>query len=173
MPLCDTLLRLAEQRLFNPHWSLRTLHELERTLILRRGVPASHAARRVRTMQSAFSAALAEYSSAESPVLPDPNDEHVLAAAIGVGAQAIVTFNLRHFPATICGPLGIDVLHPDDFLVMQFRDHRRIVIQVVVQQILDIGNPPIGLDEVLHAFRRQPPRFASLLELPLRAELEG
>jgi hypothetical protein len=67
MPLCEPLLRLAEQRLFNPHWSLQTLHELERTLVIRRGVPAGHAARRVRTMQSAFPSALAEYSSTDPP----------------------------------------------------------------------------------------------------------
>jgi hypothetical protein len=97
----------------------------------------------------------------------------VLAAAIGAGAQAIVTFNLRHFPPAICRPLGVDVLHPDVFLAMLFRDHRGIVIQVVVQQVIDIGHPPIGLDEMLHAFQRQTPHFASLLEPPLRAELEG
>jgi len=31
--------------------------------------------------------------------LPDPNDRHVLTAAIKSGAQVIVTCNVNHFPA--------------------------------------------------------------------------
>ena len=48
--------------------------------------------------------------------LPDPNDRHVLAAAITASANVIVTFNLKDFPATALSPHGLVARHPDLFL---------------------------------------------------------
>jgi hypothetical protein len=47
--------------------------------------------------------------------LPDPNDCHVLAAAIHGGASIIVTVNLRDFPANVIETHGIEAQHPDTF----------------------------------------------------------
>jgi len=52
--------------------------------------------------------------------LPDPDDRHVLAAAIKARCDAIVTFNLKDFPAAELEKYRIEALHPDEFLYQQF-----------------------------------------------------
>jgi len=52
--------------------------------------------------------------------LPDAGDVHVLAAALAGHADCIVTANIRDFPADVVGPLGIEIIHPDQFVVAQW-----------------------------------------------------
>jgi predicted nucleic acid-binding protein len=48
--------------------------------------------------------------------LPDPDDRHVLAAAIHSGAQEIITFNMRNFPQETLGSYSVQAVHPDVFV---------------------------------------------------------
>lgn len=52
--------------------------------------------------------------------LPDPGNVHVLAAALAGHADCIVTTNLRDFPADLVAPLGVEVIHPDQFIAAQW-----------------------------------------------------
>src|SRR5262245_8819984 len=53
--------------------------------------------------------------------LPDPNDRHVLAAALTCVADVIVTFNTSDFPPTALRPFGVAAVEPDTFAI-QLRD---------------------------------------------------
>lgn len=90
----------------------------------------------------------------EAVTLPDPDDRHVVAAAIRAQAQIIVTTNLRDFPAEELGKRNIEAKHPDDFLVDQFHLDA-IALHVIVQQIADItARPPMTFSDVLDGLER-------------------
>ncbi|WP_278264648.1 PIN domain-containing protein [Nocardia sp. AG03] len=104
----DFLLSLAVEGLYRPLWSERILLELELSecaKLVARGeddmTGASRARRLVTTLESRFDDALVLNWEPHEGVfgLPDPDDEHVVAAAVVGGADAIVTQNLRDFPA--------------------------------------------------------------------------
>lgn len=88
-----------------------------------------------------------------SVTLPDENDEHVLAAAIRCGAQAIVTFNTRDFPDEVLAPFGIEAKHPDEFVLDAIGLQPGTVLQVVTQQTDDLKSPPVSLGQLLDTLR--------------------
>jgi predicted nucleic acid-binding protein len=62
-------------------------------------------------------ASVADYRSLIADImLPDPDDRHVLAAAIAGKASVIVTWNLKDFPARHLLPHGVTSQSPDHFL---------------------------------------------------------
>ena len=73
--------------------------------------------------------------------LPDPDDRHVLAAAIISEAKIIVTFNLKDFPESILAKYGIAAQHPDVFVGDLIERYPQQILQAV-DTILDrLKNP--------------------------------
>lgn len=48
--------------------------------------------------------------------LPDPDDAHVIAAAVRTRASVIVTENMRHFPEAVLAPLDLEAKTADSFI---------------------------------------------------------
>lgn len=87
--------------------------------------------------------------------LPDMDDRHVLAAAIHASADAIVTFNLKDFPAEKVGKYQIEVLHPDDFIFHQVGIDDAAVLTSVQAVRARLKNPPISADRYLDILEQQ------------------
>lgn len=168
MPLADTLLRLAWRGMFIPCWSEDILAEVARTLE-KFGYPAAPIHRRITVMTSVFEEAMVHDldSSLLTHSLPDPDDNHVLVAAVQAGASAIVTLNLKDFPESICRGHGVDVLSPDRFLLNQFGQNPVGVGDVLREQTEAMRNPPVPLTELLDLLRSVAPDFVEQVGLYL------
>lgn len=55
-------------------------------------------------------------STPDHKPLPDPDDEHVLTLALQVGANTIITENLKDFPVACLKPSGLQAMSTDRFL---------------------------------------------------------
>lgn len=81
--------------------------------------------------------------------LPDKNDRHVLAAAIKGTADAIITFNIRDFPAKYVKSYNITIKTPDEFITELFDLDESKVLQAFYRQVNALKNPPQSISEVL------------------------
>jgi len=87
--------------------------------------------------------------------LPDPDDRHVLAAAIRCHASVIVTFNLNDFPGDILGQYGIEAQHPDEFISHLLDLDPGAVCNAARQQRQALRNPTKSTKEFLDTLLRQ------------------
>ena len=87
--------------------------------------------------------------------LPDPDDRHVLAAAIHAKADAIVTFNLRDFPASALAEHDIVAVHPDDFVNSLLTGDTESVVEATDRHRESLKNPKKTIDEYLDSLERQ------------------
>ena len=96
--------------------------------------------------------------------LPDPDDRHVVAAAIAGHADAIVTFNLKDFPAETMESFGLEAQHPDDFVVNQLHLNLIEALKGIKAQRARLNKPALTPSEFLAVIARCGlPQTASLL----------
>lgn len=122
-PVADALMSLHVAGLFFARWTARIDEEWLRAVLRDRPELQGKLGRR----RDAMRAAVPDWevpveacdALAASLTLPDKDDVHVLAAAIAGHADCIVTANRKHFPAEVMHRHGLEVIHPDDFIVFQ------------------------------------------------------
>lgn len=155
--LRDLLIRVAQRGLVRARWTNRILDEVFDNLRANRPDLDPGKLSRTRELMnlSVRDVLIAGYEPlVDAVTLPDPDDRHVVAAAIRAHAQMIVTTNLRDFPAEELERWDIEAKHPDDFLVDQFHLDA-IALHVIVQQIADdTARPPLTFADVLDALER-------------------
>jgi predicted nucleic acid-binding protein len=164
MPLCDTMLRSAEEpSFFRIVWSEEVLNEVRRGLVGENfGYSAGQADRRIQKMCAAF-------PEATIPVPPslidgiqgilDPDDRHVVALAVYAHADTIVTDNLRHFPAEALSRYNLTALSADDFLVHQYHLNPEVMLEKLDRQAAGIRKRRF---EILQYLQKSAPTFCQI-----------
>jgi PIN domain len=139
----DTLLRVAEKGLYRPLWSERILTEAQEAI--EEIHPSIDVSKRFASMREAFGDAMVTgWEELEPGIqLPDADDRHVVAAAVRGGADAIITANLADLPAAVLSPLGLEAVHPDNFLLDQLDLSPPTILQVIREQAVHTKKPPL------------------------------
>lgn len=154
----DLIVELARTGLLRAKWTVRIHAEWINAAIRHR--PELDRARLERVAELMNSAVpdclVTGFESLETGLtsLPDPDDRHVLAAAIHCGAQEIVTFNLRDFPDTVLHPYGIRAIHPDAFVEHVLDLNSESVCEAIRRIRRRLVNPPCSAEEMIANYER-------------------
>lgn len=164
----DVLLTLADRGAVEPAWSEAVLDEARDAVNRVHGTDAG--ARYIAAAERAFPYAMAEPDEGglAGVELPDPDDRHVVAAALAGGCDAIVTYNVRDFPEEALTPLGLRALRPDDFLMEVVAADPDGTVAAVRSLVAVKRRPPRTMEEELEGIRANKlGRFADFVERAL------
>lgn len=150
--LRDLLVRVAQAGLVQAKWTDQILDEVFGNLTTNR--PDLDQQRLARTRELMNRAVRDCLVTGYEPLidalkLPDPDDRHVLSAAIKARAQVIVTNNLKDFPPEALEAWDMETKSADDFVLDQI-DLNREAVYSAIQRIADSReSPPATFSDVL------------------------
>lgn len=160
-------MRLAITDLFKAQWTDR-IHDEWIGALLREDKHSRETLERTRELMDRHvrDAKVFGYESIiDGLTLPDPDDRHVLAAAIHCNADAIVTFNLKDFPPKALEPFGLEAIHPDDFIFYQIDLNPLVCCRAIRAQRVALNNPALDVDTFLSILQKlQLPQSVSRLK---------
>jgi hypothetical protein len=157
-PLRDLLMHLALTDLFCARWTDRIHDEWIQSLLAKRPDLKPEQLQRTRTLMNAHvrDCLVTGYEALiDGLSLPDPNDRHVLAAAIRTRASVIVTFNLDDFPSRVLDPFGIEAQHPDEFIAHLIDLSPGAVCAAAKHQRGMLKNPRLTTEAFLESLEQQ------------------
>jgi hypothetical protein len=156
--LRDLLMHLALSGLFRARWTQRIHEEWTRNVLAKRPDITRQQLDRVRHLMDSHieNCLVTGYAALETTIdLPDPDDRHVLAAAILCHAGTIVTYNVKDFPEAALTPHGISAQHPDSFIEHSFGLDEAAVIAAVRDHRASLGNPAMTVEQLLDGYLKQ------------------
>jgi predicted nucleic acid-binding protein len=157
-PIRDILLQLAVEDLFRAKWTADIHREWIESLLRNEPQRDRAALERTRTLMDTAvrDAIITGYESLiETLALPDPDDRHVLAAAIVGRCDVILTQNLVDFPEEVLKVYGIEAQHPDDFLASQLIRAPGRFCTAIRKVRARLKNPPYSVPDYLAILTRQ------------------
>ena len=165
--LRDFLVRLGTTGLFRARWSDDILDEMVASVLNRHpDLGPGNLERTRKLMCEAVPDCLTTgyHDLIEGLDLPDPDDRHVLAAAIRSGSQVIVTENIRDFPAPTLETYHIEAQTPDVFVRHLIDLSPGTITRVVQAQAAALTQPHLSVSQLLDRLARSGlPRSAAEL----------
>ncbi len=153
--LRDLLIRLGQTGLFQAKWTDQILDEMIDAIVAAQPDLADRLQRTRELMNRAIrDVRVNGYEHLiDSLQLPDPDDRHVLAAAIRANAQVIVTSNLKDFPAQELEPYDIEAQSPDEFVLHVLELAPARVVSTIEDQARALKSPATTPDDLLDRLR--------------------
>lgn len=136
----------SEKTAFQLRWSEDVLAEwIYRMRRKYPSIPDDSLGRHRRWLEEAFPEAMVRgYRPSEVPQPPDLNDWHVLAAAVSVPVDFLVTSDKRGFDRAQAGSLEVEVINPDGFLTFIADRHPELIQVRLANQIAYLRTRPPG-----------------------------
>lgn len=156
--LRSLMMWLAVYELIQPKWTEQIHDEWMRNVLKDRPDLTKKQLERTRQLMDAHAGdcLVTDYEEhMEGMVLPDRDDRHVVATGIKAGADAIVTWNLGHFPKKVVKGYGIEVQTPDQLINALLDAHEEIVLEAMRAHRASLKHPPKSPAEYLETLESQ------------------
>lgn len=173
--LRSLVLFMAQSKMFRAGWTARVHEEWMRNVAEKRSIDISQLEKiRICMDRSVLNCVVTGYEPLEQGFhLPDPDDRHILAAAVQSGADLILTFNAKDFPKDVVEPLGIEICDPDEFLLDLFGISEELFIEHVKLDFHHYKAPPLTFDQYIEDLKKAGLSKSAKLISDLRVLIEN